>query len=180
MGRLAMLNWARDQIGTKEDPDGSNNVVYNTHYYGRPINDPNYAWCVVFLWDGFRLTGNGNAFFGGGKTASCSSVEYWGRVNGYKIKPTELQPGDLVIFDLDRAGSPYDHIGIVEEVTAGKLTTIEGNVSNAVRRMDRTAYRGKISAAIRPPYIETPANSESIKCKLEALRAQLDNIIKEV
>ena len=179
MGKLDLLNWARSQIGTKENPDGSNNVPYNTHYYGRIINDSAYAWCVVFVWDGFRQTGQSAAFYGGAKTASCSAVEYWARINGYKVPVKDLQPGDLVIYNLDGAGSPYDHIGIVEEVTASKLVTIEGNVSNAVRRVDRTADRAKISVAIRPPYIEKPATN-TIKAKLEALRAQLDAIIKEV
>ena len=179
MGKLELLNWARSQIGTKENPDGSNNVPYNTHYYGRTINDSAYAWCVVFVWDGFRQTGQSAAFYGGGKTASCSAVEYWARVNGYKVPVKDLQPGDLVIYNLDKAGSPYDHIGIVEEVTASKLVTIEGNVSNAVRRVDRTADRCKISVAIRPPYVEKPATN-TIKDKLEVLRAQLDAIIKEV
>lgn len=179
MGKLDLLKWARAQIGTKEVPDGSNNVVYNTHYYGRAINDPAYAWCVVFLWDGFRQTGNARAFFGGGKTASCSAVEYWARINGYKIKTADLQPGDLVIFNLDGAGSPYDHIGMVEEATADRLITIEGNVTNAVRRMDRTAYRGKITAAIRPPYMDNPEKPD-IRSKLKELLAQLEEIIKEV
>lgn len=179
MGKLELLNWCRSQIGTKENPDGSNNVPYNTHYYGRTINDSAYAWCVVFVWDGFRQTGQSAAFYGGAKTASCSAVEYWARINGYKVPVADLQPGDIVIYNLDGAGSPYDHIGIVEEVTASKLVTIEGNVSNAVRRVDRTADRGKISVAIRPPYVEKPA-ANTIKSKLEALRAQLDAIIKEV
>ena len=178
MGVNDMLQWCRSQIGTKENPDGSNNVPYNTHYYGRAINDSAYAWCVVFLWDGFRQTGNSKAFYSGGKTASCSSVEYWARVNGYKIPVSDLRPGDLVIFDLDKAGSPYDHIGIVEEATASKLVTIEGNISNAVRRVDRSEYKSKISAAIRPPYVELA--TVSIKSKLEALAAQLNQIIKEV
>lgn len=177
MGALELLNWARAQIGVKESPAGSNNVPYNTAYYGREIHNAAYHWCVVFVWAGMSSTHQERAFYGGGKTASCSVLAYWAQQNGYTVKPADMRPGDWVIFDWDKNGNP-DHIGIVEEATATKLTTIEGNVGDAVCRMDRQSKRGNIYMVIRPPYVQT--TSTSIKARLQALRDELDNIIKEV
>lgn len=50
----AILTWAYAQVGTAENPIGSNNVRYNTLYYGRTINDPKYAWCMTFVWCAFQ------------------------------------------------------------------------------------------------------------------------------
>lgn len=48
-------------------------------------------------------------------------------------------PGDLIFYDWDDSGSgdnrgSSDHVGIVEKVTSGKVTIIEGNYSNSVKR----------------------------------------------
>lgn len=48
-------------------------------------------------------------------------------------------PGDVIFYDWDDPGSgdnkgSSDHVGIVEKVGGGKITVIEGNYSNAVKR----------------------------------------------
>jgi hypothetical protein len=48
-------------------------------------------------------------------------------------------PGDIIFYDWDDSGSgdnkgSSDHVGIVEKVSNGKITVIEGNYSNAVKR----------------------------------------------
>ena len=40
-----ILNVARKEIGTKESPAKSNNVKYNTWYYGKTVNGASYPWC---------------------------------------------------------------------------------------------------------------------------------------
>ncbi|MEV4722044.1 CHAP domain-containing protein, partial [Micromonospora noduli] len=54
------------------------------------------------------------------------------------------QPGDAVVFDWNPPFNPkvyedIDHVGIVESYSGGKLTTIEGNTSDATHRRDRTS-----------------------------------------
>lgn len=49
------------------------------------------------------------------------------------------QPGDLILYDWDDSGKGDntggpDHVGGVEKVTSKKITVIEGNYSNAVKR----------------------------------------------
>ena len=48
-------------------------------------------------------------------------------------------PGEIIFYDWDDSGTgdnrgSSDHVGIVEKVSGGKITVIEGNYSNAVKR----------------------------------------------
>ena len=40
---------AEAEIGTKESPAGSNNVKYNTWFYGKAVSGDWAAWCAVFV-----------------------------------------------------------------------------------------------------------------------------------
>ena len=74
-----IINKALEFEGITEKPAGSNNVQFNTHYYGHEVEDgkPNeddaYPWCVTYLWDVFRLCGASNIFCDGLKTASTET-----------------------------------------------------------------------------------------------------------
>ena len=37
------------EVGTKEKPKNSNNVKYNTWYYGHPVKGDDYPWCMTFV-----------------------------------------------------------------------------------------------------------------------------------
>ena len=57
------------------------------------------------------------------------------------------QPGDIIFYDWEDKGTGdnqgwSDHVGIVEKVSGGKITVIEGNYSNAVKRRS-IAVNGK-------------------------------------
>ena len=39
---------AAAEVGVKESPAGSNNVKYNTWYYGRTVSGSAYPWCCAF------------------------------------------------------------------------------------------------------------------------------------
>ena len=114
---------AKSQIGTTESPSGSNNVKYNEAYGQNGI-----PWCCTFVWWVFREAGYSNLFFGGGRTASCTTL-----MNYYKNQgKTSSTPhvGSLVFFQFD-SDSYADHIGIITAVNNdGTITTIEGNTGN--------------------------------------------------
>ena len=38
-----------DASDSSENPKGSNNVKYNTWYYGHPVSGEDYPWCAVFV-----------------------------------------------------------------------------------------------------------------------------------
>ena len=58
-----VLNLAKNEVGVKEYPPNSNNVKYNTWYYGHPVSGPAYPWCAVFvswLFEKFNSVNNQN------------------------------------------------------------------------------------------------------------------------
>ena len=149
-----IIEKAKSYIGTKESPANSNNVIFNTDYYGHPVNGSAYPWCCTFVWDIFRMCGASSLFFDGNKTASCTTVLRWAQQRGLIVN--QGQPGDLILFDWDYSGDA-DHIGFVEEYQGnGVYTTIEGNTaigndSNGGEVMRRTRNTC-IRAFVRPKY----------------------------
>lgn len=161
--REEYLDWCSRQVGTFENPAGSNNVPYNTAYYGYPVNDKNAHWCATAVWDGMRQVGASDLYYGGRKTASCPNLlDFYKKEHPEQIV-TEPQPGDWVFFDWDASGIP-DHIGTVEEVRPTALTTLEGNVGDAYKRLIRKRD-GKILAYVRPawPDDEQPPKPEIVE-----------------
>lgn len=161
MGQLASLyQWHRNQIGTKEDPKGSNNVIYNTMYYNRVISDSRYYWCLVYQWAGFHENGMDNLFYGGKKTASCTTFMNWAKsigkwvTEGYKL-------GDLAFFNFDNNPRDSEHVGFVVGYSSnGKVHTIEGNHNDQVADVFRDP--STIIGAYRPNYDDAPFNDISV------------------
>lgn len=87
-----ILDLAATQLKITESPPDSNNVKYNTEYYGREVFDTpkmKYPWCVVFIWWLFKTTGLASLFYGGSKTASCTALSaFYGYVKPAAAKPT--------------------------------------------------------------------------------------------
>ncbi len=162
-----VLNVARKYIGVKENPAGSNNVVFNTLYYGREVSGNAYPWCCVFIWHIFNEAGASNLFFGGEKTAYCPTLySYYKRNNQLVSNP---QSGDIVFYMFN--SSAIAHVGIVETNNGdGTVTTIEGNTSassddngGAVQR--RIRKLSQCYAFARPAYGQNvvPVNKVIIK-----------------
>lgn len=74
------------------------------------------------------------------------------------------KPGDIITFNWDdytQANDGFaDHIGIVESVANGQITTIEGNTDRAVKRRTYAIGNGFIRGYARPKYAaeSTPSN----------------------
>ncbi len=115
-----VLTEARKWLGTGESPPGSNHNAI-TEYYGMDA-----AWCCMFIWTIFQKSGHGDLFMNGGKTAYCFDVMDWYKTRG-KFGSTPKE-GALVIY----GGS--GHIGIVESLSGGSYVSIEGNLSDSVKR----------------------------------------------
>ena len=154
-----LLELARSQLGVKEAPAGSNRVTYNTAYYGREVSGGAYPWCCAFIWWLFREAGAPELFYGGGKTASCTTLYGWYKRQGQAVEKVELRPGDLVFFNFDGNPAVMNHIGICEKVEPGYVTTIDGNTGTAneanggavMRRRRALKYVGGVA---RPKYEE--------------------------
>lgn len=171
MGKTAkdIMERAISFLGVKENPPYSNNVIFNTHYYGHPVYDSKLAWCVVFPWDIFRLEDASELFYDGRKTAGCNQVLDWGRNAGLEVSKYEGRYGDLILFDWNNTGIwDADHIGLIECRNAnGTYTTIEGNTSGGndsdggevMRRIRDTSC---IRAILRPKYENSEPYSTNV------------------
>lgn len=126
--RNEFIDIAKSQIGTRET--GTNNVKYNTWYYGRPVNGRSgtseYAWCVTFeCWCANQIGILGSL------VPKCNNVGIlrdWYKARGlYHLRGSYTpKNGDLIIF------KNASHTGIVEKVLNSRVWTIEGNSHDRV------------------------------------------------
>lgn len=142
MSLSKVLEVATLELGVTENPPGSNCVKYNDAYYGKTVSGSAYPWCVTFLWWVFREAGERMAFFGGGKTASCSMLLRWYREQGLTVPVEQVQAGDIVLLNFSGKGTA-DHCGLVECTwqlegygTVSSVYTIEGNTTNGGGRSE--------------------------------------------
>ncbi|MDR2530935.1 MAG: CHAP domain-containing protein [Oscillospiraceae bacterium] len=156
-----VLEVARRYIGVTEHPSGSNNVLFNTKYYGRDVSGAQYSWCASFLgycfWEAklLELTGfyrkDADYKYNAENIALTNNWVAMSKKLGRWVTH-DYSPGDCVLFDWVGDGIA-NHIGIVESAnsSANTLVTIEGNTGNAVRRMTRKVDRA-VMGAFRPNY----------------------------
>lgn len=141
-----VLEIARRELGTKESPANSNRTKYGKWYGmdGQP-------WCMMFVQWCFHQAGMPLPY----KSASCSCLLVWYRLNRLGSVVKAPQPGDIVIYS-------FGHTGIVESVGSGTITAIEGNTSpgeagsqdNGGMVCRRTRKTSTVTAYIRPDYKE--------------------------
>lgn len=195
-----VLDIARSYIGVKESPANSNNVIFNTHYYGREVYDglwgTKFPWCCTFQWDIFRMAGCSALFYGGKKTASCPTLYGYHRQKGQIVPFEEGKPGDIVLMSWS-AKRNADHVGLLEAHNGSTLTTIEGNTSvgnngNGGMVMRRTRKKSEVLAIIRPAYETIKEENEMpekeindlvdkrVKEAVEAATEPLNKAIKEL
>lgn len=152
-----VLDVARGELNVTEFPPNSNRVKYwdsyNPTWQGQP-------WCVAFLWWCFQEAGEGQAFFGGGKTASCGTLLRWYSAQGQTVPKKDVQPGDIVILNFSGTNDTQ-HCGLVVEVPSwGVIKTIEGNTSIAGSQSNggqvclKTRNLSQIVGVCRPQYKE--------------------------
>lgn len=148
-----LLSIARKQIGVCENPPSSNNVRYNTWYYGREVMGSAYPWCMAFVQWVFAQAGVKLPL----RTASCGQLMNAAKAAGCWVT-TGFLPGDVVIYDFP-GGAATDHCGIVEtELPDYGVQAIEGNTSQSGSQSNggmvcRKSRPGKyIVGAVRPKY----------------------------
>lgn len=174
---MKLTEWFRSQIGTGESPPGSNNVKYNTDYYGHVVSGDAYPWCVTFIWDGFRSCGMSESFVAGQRTAYCPYVENFARATGCWIT-SGYREGDLLLYDWNGDGTA-DHIGYCAGTSGSSVISIEGNLSDKVQQVTRSS--SSVKGAYRPKYSKdepdpaptparTPTNAPSGDFELPVLK----------
>ncbi len=160
---LDALRIAKSQVGTKESPADSNNVKYNTWYYGHPVNGGSiYPWCAVFVsW----CIAKSQPFYRFKKPrfryAYVPAVVGDARAGRYGLQvvaKSGVRPGDLVCFDWPgESPGVADHIGFFDgwiNQTSGTFRTVEGNTSlgnnsNGGEVMHRERSLGEVQVFVR-------------------------------
>lgn len=144
--RLRAFKIAQKNIGVKESPAGSNNVLY-ARWYRRTDPANGWAWCAMFVTycyvmgakEGSMLV-RLKAFVRGVRYAYTPFMVHDARAGMYGmmlLNRNQVKRGDIVMFDWGGAGqgsNPYltDHTGLFDEWVdprAGIFKTIEGNTA---------------------------------------------------
>ena len=147
----ALLMWHKEQIGTTEDPRGSNRIRYNTIYYRQEVSGSKYYWCCAYQWCGFYECGLSDLFYDGKRTASCTTLMKWAKNSGRWVT-SGYRKGDLFLYDWDGVKADSEHIGFYtgERDSSGKYIAIEGNTNDMVAAISRKD--SDIIGAFRPDY----------------------------
>lgn len=162
MSLSKVLELARADLGYTENPPGSNRVKYWDAYDPKMQGQP---WCVAAPWFWFNEAGERMAFFGGGRTASCSMLLRWYKEQGLTVDVTDIRVGDIVILNFSGT-KETQHCGLVTEVNRWyetkqliQIQTIEGNTSpsdgsqsNGGMVCEKTRYPSQIVGVCRPQY----------------------------
>ena len=150
-----VLNIARNDLGYKESPAGSNRTKYGEWYglNGQP-------WCMMAIQFWLNQAGVPVPL----KTASCGSFMRAAQAHGQWVTGG-YQPGDIVIMDFPGNKVKTDHCGIVVTALTDGVRTIEGNTgvgndSNGGEVMERTRPLSVIIGAYRPHYAEEAVEKE--------------------
>ncbi len=147
MGAQQVVSIAEQQLGISGRPNKF------TNWYGSIGGTTSYAWCVVFI--GWCFSKAGLSIFP--KTASVACVLDYAKSNGYFKAKSGYTPkaGDVMI----QQSGGASHVGIVTGTGNNCFYTIEGNCSNAVKKVTRY-YDGKLTGFFVPPYEEGSSASD--------------------
>ena len=144
-----VLNIAESQVGTGENPPGSNHVKYwddigRSDLQGNP-------WCAAFVTWCMKQAGVPfPAIDTPGGYVYCPDAVTFGRAHGELV--TDPQPGDIVLFDWEH-DSIADHTGLVVSVSGDSFNTVEGNAGDPGSVMANAwPNHSLVTAFFRPPY----------------------------
>ncbi|MGW5723788.1 CHAP domain-containing protein [Amycolatopsis sp. NPDC003865] len=134
-----IVHAARKELGTRENPPGSNRNPYG----------PTAAWCSSFATAMWRKAGVKIPVL-----PFSGDVYHWGERNGHaygRHSLHEAKPGDVLIFGTGPQNTATStHIGIVEKVEGNRVTMIEGNSGDAVRRNTHTLSASTFYGGVHP------------------------------
>ena len=187
MGKYAskIIEQAKAWIGKKES-DGSHKAIIDMYNAHKPLAR-NYAvkytdaWCATFVSAVAIKCGYTDII---PTECSCQNMIALFKEMGCWIENENRTPcaGDVIFYDWQDSGSGdnkgwSDHVGIVEKVSNGKITVIEGNYSNAVKR--RTlAVNGKYIRGYGVPKYDSEPKAETQK--EESGKKSVTEVAKEV
>lgn len=145
--REDIVKIAKSQLGIKEN--GTNNVKYNTWFYGKAVSGSGYPWCAAFVAWCANQAGVSTSVIP--KTASVSELQYFfQKKSQYKTKSSGYrpQPGDIMI----QKSNGASHTGIVISSNSSSFTVIEGNAADKVMQRTYAYFLSELSGFGVPSY----------------------------
>ncbi len=155
-----ILDIARAWIGYSEASGKHKQIiaVYNSH---KPLArgyavQPNDSWCDTFVSAVFIKAG-AVTLIGGTECGVEEHIKIF-KAAGIWIEDGTItpKPGDIICYNWNDSTQPNDgyadHIGIVEKVSGGQITAIEGNYKDSVGRRVIPVGWGYIRGYARPRY----------------------------
>lgn len=149
--RLAALPFAREQVGVKESPAGTNDGPM-VRKFQAVTGEYRQPWCASFVQWCLKQAGMPQPFLE--RTAYVPYIVGVARQKGWTV--TIPAPGDLACYDWQKDGVA-DHVGFVYEIIDHRtFRTIEGNTaigqdSNGGEVMIRTRSISDVQAFVRVP-----------------------------
>ena len=153
------LNVLRSWIG-KNEKDGSHMDIVNIYNNDKPLPigykvKRTDSWCDVTVSAAAIVAGIKDLV---GKECGCERHIQIFKNMGIWIEDGTITPkvGDIILYNWDVKAQPNDgfadHIGVVESVSNGQITCIEGNKNDAVGRRVISVGNGYIRGYARPRY----------------------------
>ena len=143
MTREKFLQICENEVGQTDAPKGSNNVKYNTWYYGTSVESfdgDNYNWDTTFVQWCFDQAGYSLEY----KTAKAKNLLTNYRRNMPDKIVDDPQPGDIAIINDKNTRRIVS--GIIYSTSGGSISVYQGDSHNAVERVtyDKTRVEGYI------------------------------------
>jgi hypothetical protein len=149
-----------------QSPLGSNNVKYNTWYYGTKVSGKPFMWCAVYQSWVNAMAGVPMDIYP--MAAGVVQVRDFFQQRGRIFQ--EPKVGDYVIFIFSK---DEHHIGFVEKLEGGgKFSSLEGNIGDRVNRTHHSEGDRGIVGYARPEYdkVEDDMTKDEL---VDVLRAAL-------
>lgn len=160
MYREKLVAKAVSQIGSKEPTGDDKYIKWYNKKKGTNFS-LSVAWCAIFVsWVADQV--KASAYI----PANCNCVlfaNYFRKKGEFycRRQRPNPEPGDIIFYDWDiDAGNGEDHVGIVEKCAGGKVTVIEGNYSDSVKRRTIAANDVRIVGYGVPKYPAGDVNGD--------------------
>lgn len=180
MGKYAskVVEQARAWIGRKESDGSFKEIIdlYNSHKplarsYKVKYTD---SWCAVFVSAVAIKLGYTDII---PTECGCEKMIELFKKLGSWVEDENRTPnaGDIIFYDWQDNGTGdnkgwSEHVGIVESVTNGIITVIEGNHDNSVKRRTLWVNGRYIRGFAVPEYDAEPKKESEVKYKMQSLK----------
>lgn len=142
-----IVSVAKSQVGVSGRPN-----TY-TNWFGAIGESYSYPWCHVFVSWCASQAGVGDLI---PNTARCTIGAEWFQDRGlWKDSSYTPSAGDIIYFDWPDVELKYNHVGIVDYVSGGRVYTIEGNSSDTVREKNYSLSYSCIEGYGTPRYSDS-------------------------